>query len=98
MTKLASLNGASTAVNQAAAKAQLGQKAQLLIGQLYASLKTDFVSSVTLAFAVGMVMMILAFVAVLFLREIPLQGRQPAAKISEEIGEAAPETIPDFAL
>ena len=98
VTKLASLNGAAKAINVPAAMAHLGSQAPILLAQLSANLKAGFVSSVTLSFAVGAVMMVLAFVAVIFLREIPLQGRQPAAQVSDEIAEVAPETIPDFAL
>ncbi len=51
----------------------------------------------TLAFAIGMVMMLLG-VGRLFLREIPLRGRQPAERLTSEIGDVAPEPLFEPAL
>ncbi|HKD75109.1 MAG TPA: hypothetical protein VKB76_06415, partial [Ktedonobacterales bacterium] len=98
VNKLASLNGGSKAINVPAVIAHLGPQGPRLLAQLATNLKGAFVSSVTLAFAIGVVMMILALVATLFLREIPLQGRQTAGQGSDENAEATPEPVSDFAL
>ena len=100
MTKIANLNGASSAVNVQAAVAHLGPQTSVLLGQLATNFKLSFTTSVVVAFTIGMIMMLVAFVTVLFLREIPLQGRKTsfAQQIGDEIGEVAPEPISEFAL
>jgi EmrB/QacA subfamily drug resistance transporter len=94
LTNLSNLNAASHAVNfQAAAKALGPQEAHALVTQLGVNLTDAFATSATLAFAVGVFMLLLGLVGAFFLREIPLKGRQPAANLSNEIGDVAPEPI-----
>jgi EmrB/QacA subfamily drug resistance transporter len=95
---LTNLSTISKAVNQQGALAHLGKQAVPLFMQLQTNIKMTFSTSVTLAFAIGAVMMVAALVFVFFLREVPLRGRQPAAQVGDEIAEVAPETVPDFAL
>jgi hypothetical protein len=98
-SKLANASTASHAINIPAAIANLGpQQFQVLALQLATNVKDAFSTSVTLAFAIGAGMMLLALVATLFLREIPLAGRQKAAQVGSEIAEAAPELVPEVLL
>jgi EmrB/QacA subfamily drug resistance transporter len=99
LTNLSNLNAAGNAVNKAAASKALGaQQVGHLAGQLAANLKDSFAASATLSFVVGTIMLAVGFASVLFLREIPLRGRQPTANPSSEIGEIAPEPVPELAL
>jgi EmrB/QacA subfamily drug resistance transporter len=99
LTNLSNLNAVSNAVNKAAAIKALGpQRFAQLGAQLAHDLNNSFATSATLSFAVGTVMLAIGFAGVLFLREIPLRGRQPAAALTSEIGEIAPEPIPELAL
>ncbi len=98
MSELTQINGASKAIDIPAAFAHLGPQTQGLLTQLSLNIKESFSSSVTLSFTIGFVMMVIAFVAVLFLREIPLRGKQPAEKVADAIAQAEPEPIADFAL
>jgi EmrB/QacA subfamily drug resistance transporter len=99
LTNLSNLNAAKNAVNTAAAVKALGpQQFAHLAGQLATNLKDSFATSATLSFVVGTVMLAIGFASVLFLREIPLQGRRPAAAPAGEIGEIAPEPVPELAL
>ncbi len=52
----------------------------------------------TLVFAIGSGMLVLALIASLFLREIPLAGRRPAASVGSELSEAAPEIVAEALL
>jgi EmrB/QacA subfamily drug resistance transporter len=99
-SKLTNQSTASKAVNAPAAIAHLGpQQFQALALQLATNVKGAFASSVTLAFAIGTVMLLLALVAALFLREIPLRGREPQAgdasvsPAAVEQLEAVPEIV-----
>jgi len=95
-SKLANQTTASKAIDVPAAIAHLGpQQFQVLALQLATNVKDAFSTSVTLAFAIGACMLVLALVATLFLREIPLTGRQPAARAASEASEVAPETVPE---
>jgi hypothetical protein len=97
--KLANQSTASQAINVPAAMASLGpQQFQALALQLATNVKDAFSTSVTLAFGIGAGMMVLALLATLFLREIPLAGRQPAARPASEISEAAPEPVAEALL
>jgi MFS family permease len=98
-SKLSNQSTASKALDVSAAVAQLGpQQFQVLALQLAANVKDAFSSSVTLAFTIGTGMLVLALIATLFLREIPLAGRSPAASVGSEVSEAAPETVPEALL
>jgi EmrB/QacA subfamily drug resistance transporter len=98
VNQLANLNGNSKAVDIQAAFAHLGPHAQVLLAQLGENVKSSFVSSISIAFVIGLIMMLVALAAGLFLREIPLRGRVPAEQISDEIEEVAPEPVPDLSL
>jgi EmrB/QacA subfamily drug resistance transporter len=94
-SKLTNQSTASKAINAPAAVAHLGpQQFQAQALQLATNVKDAFASSVTLAFVIGTAMLLLGLVAALFLREIPLRGRQPAERVGSEIAEATPETVP----
>jgi hypothetical protein len=103
-SQLSNLNGSSHAIDIAGAFAHLGPEAKVLLGQLAINAKEAFVSSVTLSFTIGMFMMIAAMVVAVFLREIPLRGREgPAgAPDSAETGESGNvdvlETTPELVL
>jgi EmrB/QacA subfamily drug resistance transporter len=104
MSALANLNGSGHAVNVAGAFAHLGPEAKLLLGQLAVNVKDSFVSSVTLSFTIGVFTMIAAMVVALFLREIPLRGREgkasaAAASESGEPGNADEvEAVPELVM
>jgi EmrB/QacA subfamily drug resistance transporter len=103
-SQLSNLNGSSHAIDIAGAFAHLGPEAKVLLGQLAINAKEAFVSSVTLSFTIGMFMMIAAMVVALFLREIPLRGRESAGSPpdSSETGESVDadqlETTPELVL
>ena len=98
-SKLANQSTASKAINVPGAIAHLGQQQfQVLALQLAANVKDAFSSSVTLVFAIGSGMLVLALIASLFLREIPLAGRRPAARVGSELSEAAPEIVAEALL
>jgi hypothetical protein len=98
-SKLANQSTASKAIDVSAAIAHLGpQPFHALALQLATNVKDAFSSSVTLAFAIGTGMMVVALFATLFLREIPLVGRRPAASVGSELSETAPETVPELQL
>jgi EmrB/QacA subfamily drug resistance transporter len=98
-SKLTNQSTASKAINVPAAVANLGpQQFKLLAGQLAVNVKDAFASSVTLSFTIGAGMLVAALFLALFLREIPLRGRQPAASVRSELSEAAPEIVPEPVL
>jgi MFS family permease len=100
ISALTNQSTASKAINAKAAIMNLGpQQFQALAQQLASSVKDAFSSSVTLAFGIGAGMMVLALLATLFLREIPLAGRQvPAASAGSEASEIVPEPVPEVLL
>jgi EmrB/QacA subfamily drug resistance transporter len=101
ISKLTNLGTSGHAIDAhaRAAIAHLGPRQfQALATQLVANVKDSFASSVTLVFAIGAAMLLVALVAGLFLREIPLRGRQPAESVASALGEAEPETVPGIAL
>lgn len=63
-----------------------------------AHVKDAFSTSVTLTFAIGTGMMLLALVATFFLREIPLTGRVSAARIETTASEAAQEPVAELMM
>ncbi len=98
-SKLSNPGTLKSAIDAPSALQHLGpQQFQLLAGQFATNVKDSFSSSVTLAFAIGMVMMLLGLGVTLFLREIPLRGRQPAERLTSEIAEAEPEIVPEVVL
>jgi MFS family permease len=103
-SQLSNLNGSGHAIDVAGAFARLGPEAKLLLGQPAITPQESFVSSVTLSFTIGMFMMIAAMVVALFLREIPLRGREgagssPASSETEESGDADEfEATPELVL
>jgi EmrB/QacA subfamily drug resistance transporter len=98
-SKLNSPASLQSAINVPAALQQLGpQQFQALAGQFAANVKDSFASSVTLAFTIGMVMLMFALGVTLFLREIPLRGREPAERVASESAEATPETVPEVVM
>ncbi len=98
-SKLSNPGTLKSAINVPGALQHLGpQQFQLLAAQFATNVKDSFSSSVTLAFTIGMVMMLVALAATLFLREIPLRGRQPAEKVASEAAEAEPEVVPEAVL
>ena len=86
LANLSSNNG--SAINTKAALAHIGPQAVALFQQLATNVKESFVSSITLAFTIGMFMMIAAFVASLFLREIPIRSGKSAKTVVEADGES----------
>jgi EmrB/QacA subfamily drug resistance transporter len=98
-SKLSNPGTLKSAINAPSALQHLGpQQFQLLAAQFATNVKDSFSSSVTLAFTIGMVMMLVGLAVTLFLREIPLRGRQPAANVASEIAESEPEVIPEAVL
>ncbi|MGO8947712.1 MAG: MDR family MFS transporter [Ktedonobacterales bacterium] len=99
VTALANLSPNNHAINVPAALAHLGpETAAALLKQLEVNVKASFVSSITLSFTIGMFMMIAAGLVALFLKEIPLQKRQPVevpAGANGEAAEVAPPTLPE---
>ena len=94
-----SANGGSSAAMQAKF-AQFGPQGAVLLHQLETAVKTSFSSAVTEIFLIGTGMMILAFVATLFLKEIPLRKSNRHAEASAETSgsvESEPVAV-DFAL
>lgn len=92
VTNLANLNPNAQAINVAGAVAHLGPQAKVLLLQLAANVRTSFVSSITLSFTIGMLMMIAGLVVTLFLREIPLRGRElPSSLAGADEGGATSE-------
>ena len=92
VTNLANLNPNAQAINVAGAAAHLGPQAKVLLLQLAANVRTSFVSSITLSFTIGMLMMIAGLVVTLFLREIPLRGRElPSSLAGADEGGATSE-------
>ncbi len=87
-------NGAA-ALKIEAALAHFGLAAPQLALQLQTAIKTSFASAVTDVFLIGTGMMILAFVATLFLKEIPLRKtmRPTAEAVEQAIGESV-EALP----
>ena len=63
--------------SQRAAFASQGEQGQQMVTQLLDALREILASAITDVFAVVAVIMIVAFVATIFLTEIPLSGRQP---------------------
>lgn len=99
VSKLTNESTASKAIDIPSAIMHLGpQQFQALAMQLATHVKDAFATSVTLAFTIGAAMMVLALITTLFLREIPLQGRRPAAGVASEVSEAAPETVPELMM
>ena len=97
--KLANQSTASKAVNVQDAIAHLGpQQFHQLALQLATNVKGAFSSSVTLAFAMGAGMMVLALIAAFFLREIPLTGRASTTRAGSAAGEVAPEPVAEVIL
>jgi EmrB/QacA subfamily drug resistance transporter len=98
-TKLTNQSTASKAIHVASALAHLGpQQFQVLAYQLATNVKDAFASSVTLAFTIGAAMLLLGLIVALFLREIPLQGRQPSESVASELAEVEPEAVPEMLL
>ncbi len=98
-TKLTNQSTASKAIHVTSALAHLGpQQFQVLALQLATNVKDAFASSVTLAFTIGAAMLLLGLIVVLFLREIPLQGRQPSESVASELAEVEPEAVPEMLL
>ncbi len=94
-----SANGGNSAAMQAKF-AQFGPQGAVLLHQLETAVKTSFSSAVTEIFLIGTGMMILAFVATLFLKEIPLRKSNRHAEASAETSgsvESEPVAV-DFAL
>jgi EmrB/QacA subfamily drug resistance transporter len=76
-SKLLSLNTLPNAINQKAAVNHLGPQMLQQLGLIFQqNVKESYASSITLAFAIGAGMMVLAFAITFFLREIPLRGKQ----------------------
>lgn len=73
--------------------AHLGPQGMALYHQLLLAIKTSFASSISEVFVIGTAMMVLAFVATLFLREIPLRKSNSASearKVEAASSEAEP--------
>lgn len=66
----------ATAAQIQAELAALGPSGQALFEQLLAAIRVSLAGAIAELFAVGTAMLVLAFIATLFLREIPLRGRR----------------------
>ena len=99
VSKLTNQSTSSKAVDVHGAIAHLGpQQFGALATQLATSVKDAFSTSVTLTFAIGTGMMLLALVATLFLREIPLVGRTSTSRVEANASETAPEPVVEMML
>jgi len=72
--------------------AQLGPQGAALFQQLMHAVKVSLASAISEVFVIGTVMMVVAFVATLFLREIPLRKAHTPAEGDVQVAEA--ETSP----
>jgi EmrB/QacA subfamily drug resistance transporter len=96
----ASAQGSSTGSGAAlqAQFAKLGPQGHMLYLQLMEAVKTSFASAVTSIFVIGAIMMIVAFVTTLFLKEIPLRKRHAPEASAQGEAVASEQSVMDFAL
>ena len=73
-----------------------GAQGDVLFGQLMLAIRQSLTTAITSLFAVAAIAMVLAFVAVIFLKEIPLRksNRAEAKEGAESIVSAAPVSAP----
>lgn len=71
--------------NAARSFAELGPQGQALFGEAMAGLRIALAESITAVFTGGAILAVLAFVAVWFLREIPLRSTQMGAEAQEPV-------------